>query len=168
MTEERKPLSGREYYALRELFGIVSLFNANADELQKRVQMIPGGWRDLRLITAVSEKLMGNLLKTVPHNKLAMIQRELTHTVCEVKVNMDVSGRKSENFCYVPDGALVRTVKRLMGYECLFCEKCENDVKRCPIRTDFEALYPWDFPLKGTSCPLSGLTIGEDADAQDE
>lgn len=159
---ERTPLSGREYYALRELFGMVSSFNNCAGDLEKRVKTIPGGWRDFRLLMTLSEKLMGKLLGTVPQKKLAMIRRELSHTTCEIKVTMDVSGRRAEGFSYVPDDALVNTVERVMNWECLFCEKRGADVKRCPVRKDLDALYPWDFPLKGETCPLAGMSIEKD------
>jgi len=161
---ERKPLSGREYYALREVFGMVSSFNKCAPDLEKRVRGIPGAWRDFRLLMVLSEKLMGKLLDTIPKKKLGQIKRDLTHTTCEVKVNMDVSGRMSETYCYVPDAALVSTVKRVMGWECLFCEKRGADVKKCPCRKELEALYPWDFPLKGETCPLAQMTFEEGAE----
>ena len=44
---DRFPLSGREYYALRELFGVVSTFNNCAGELDKRVRSIPGAYLSL-------------------------------------------------------------------------------------------------------------------------
>lgn len=165
---ERVPLSGREYYALREVFGMVSSFNKCAADLEKRVKRIPGAWRDYRLLMVLSEKLMGKLLNTIPQKKLGQIKRDLTHTTCEVKVGMDVGGRISETFCYVPDTALVNTVKRVMNWECLFCEKKDAEVKKCQCRKDLEALYPWDFPLKGETCPLAQMTIDESEDKEDE
>lgn len=85
-ADGRFHFSEREYYATRELFGIVSTFNKNAEQLERRVREIPGGWRDLKLIMAVSEKLMKGILRTIPKKKLAVIQKELTNT--EVLVNV--------------------------------------------------------------------------------
>lgn len=157
--KDRVPLSGREYYALRELFGMVSSFNKCAGDLEKRVKTVPGAWRDYRLLMVLSEKLMQKVLDTIPKKKLLQIRRDLSHTTCEIKVGMDVSGRRAEGFCYVPDDALVNTVERVINWECLFCEKRGSSVKQCPIRKDLEALYPWDFPLKGETCPLAQMSL---------
>ena len=65
-NKDRVPLSGREYYALRELFGMVSSFNVCAGDLEKRVKSIPDAWRDYRLLMVLSEKLMQKVLDTIP------------------------------------------------------------------------------------------------------
>ena len=85
-ADGRFHFSEREYFATRELFGIVSTFNKNAEQLERRVREIPGGWRDLKLIMAVSEKLLRGILRTIPKKKLAVIQKELLNT--EVLVNV--------------------------------------------------------------------------------
>ena len=41
-ADGRFHFSEREYYATRELFGIVSTFNKNAEQLERRVREIPG------------------------------------------------------------------------------------------------------------------------------
>ena len=85
-ADGRFHFSEREYYATRELFGIVSTFNKYAGLLEHRVREIPGGWRDLRMLMTVSEKLLKSILRTVPKKKLAAIQKELRNT--EVIVNV--------------------------------------------------------------------------------
>ena len=85
-ADGRFHFSERDYYATRELFGIVSTFNKCSGELERRVREIPGGWRDFRLIQTLSEKLLIGILRTVPQKKLAAIKRELDNT--EVLVNV--------------------------------------------------------------------------------
>lgn len=90
---DRFPLSGREYYALRELFGVVSTFNNCAGELDKRVRSIPGAYRDYRMIQSVAEKLVRKLLTTVPKNKLVQISKELKYTRIVVEVKPEITPR---------------------------------------------------------------------------
>lgn len=159
-SDGRLPFSEREYYALRQLCGAFSMADNHSDELKERVRLIPNGFRDLRLIVSMSEKLITNIMKTIPLKKLKLIQRELKNTVCEVKVNRDVTGRNSEGFCYVPEQAMVRTVERVIDYTCFGCEKCGREAKKCPVRLDIESLYPWDVVVKGDDpCPLSGAIL---------
>ena len=84
----RYSLSGREYYALRELFAAVDGFNRNACELEKRVRTIPNGYRDLRMLQSVSAKLMRDILETVPVKKLAQIRRELSSSEMILRVSL--------------------------------------------------------------------------------
>ena len=161
----RIPLTNREYYALREVFGIVNAFDKCSRDLKNRCQQIPGGWRDLRLICTKAEKLMGDLLHTVPYEKLRTMKAELGQITCEVKCVKDYTGRlKNEGFSYVPDEALSRVVARLIGYECLICEKSAKQGKRCPIFKDISDLYPWPMPPRGDRCPLAGLSAGLEED----
>lgn len=157
----RTPLTNREYYALREVFGIVNAFDKCSRELKRRCQQIPGGWRDLRLICAKAEKLMGDLLHTIPHEKLRAMKADLDQMTYEVKCVKDYTGRlKNEGFSYVSDEALSRVVARLIGYECFVCDKNAKQGKRCPIFRDITDLYPWPMPPRGDRCPLAGLSSG--------
>ena len=128
---DRFPLSGREYYALRELFGVVSTFNNCAGELDKRVRSIPGAYRDYRMIQSVAEKLVRKLLTTVPKNKLVQISKELKYTriVVEVKPEITPSRDDGNLLTYVPQRALERIMEKVVGYECFCCEKAGKDAR---------------------------------------
>lgn len=156
---ERMPLSNKEYYALREVFGIVNSFAKCEETLKTRCKMIPGGWRDLRLICTKAEKLMSDLLHTVPLKKLQSMRAEFEHTVCEVRVTKDYTGKAKENgFSYVPDRELERLVERIINWECTCCDKSAKQGKRCPIFKDIEALYPWPITAKTDRCPFAGCS----------
>ena len=110
----RYSLSGREYYALRELFAAVDGFNRNACELEKRVRTIPNGYRDLRMLQSVSAKLMRDILETVPVKKLAQIRRELSSSemILRVKPINPKENEYDDNLTYVPQQALERFAVR--------------------------------------------------------
>ena len=163
-ADGRFHFSEREYYATRELFGIVSTFNKCSGELERRVREIPGGWRDFRLIQTLSEKLLIGILRTVPQKKLAAIKRELDNTEVLVNVRRDVSPpsrEETDGFTYVSQRALERITQRVVDFECLFCQKKGVDAKRCLLRRDIEATYnfEYDCPAK-QGCPFQGATFG--------
>lgn len=154
---ERPPLSYREYRALRQLFGIVDAWDTQGSELKKRLKLIKGGWRDARLLMAVSERLLRKVCETIPMKKLAMIQKELNSTTCEITVRNTISPTHHEAFTYVEEEALERITDRAMEMECLFCAKCGKDARNCQLRKDIERLYMWDFPKikDGQPCHFS-------------
>ena len=85
-SEQKYPLSYREYTALRQLFGIAHIWNDKGHELEKRLKKIPNGWRDAKMIMATSEKLLIKVLETIPPEKIHQIKLELQNTWLEVVV----------------------------------------------------------------------------------
>ena len=160
-TSERTPLTSREYYAIREMFGIVSTYEKAMGHLEKRAKKLPGAWRDMHMISAKAQRLIAALLSTVPADKLKLVEKELDNTV----VNVDVVRRglpqpKTDAFTYVPQEALETLIGGIVQEQCLLCEKDKRQSKKCPWRIAIEATYPWELPeLHKEHCRFSGWTI---------
>lgn len=158
---DRTRLTHDEYYALRTIFGLVSGYETNLVTLEKRIKHIPGGWRDAKLIASLSAKLLTNILRTVPVDKLKMIQKELSHTEVFCKVNYDVTGKTktADGYCYVPEKPLESLVDEVIGYNCLICDKKGNEYKRCKFYKSMKELYPWDIDIfpEYKGCPFAQL-----------
>lgn len=157
----RWPLSWWEYYALRELFAAVDGFGRTAKDLEKRARSIPGGCRDLRMLRAVSAKLMRNILETVPVRKLEQIRMELEHSEMILRVR-PVNPQKEEyddNLTYVPQQALERICRKAIELECFCCEKKGKEAKKCQLRNDIQETYMFEYPDGGKECPFSGATF---------
>ena len=137
---ERPPLSYREYSALRQLFGMVVGWDEKGSELRQRLKLVPHGWRDARMLAAVSSRLLDGLLGTIPVKKLVMIRKELDNTWCEVTVRNSIAPVKKEMFTYVEQETLERVTDRAMELECMFCEKRGKDARKCQLRQDIEEL----------------------------
>lgn len=155
---ERVPLSYREYGALKYLFGLVSAFEVQSKELERRAHTIPYGWRDMRMLASVSARLLAKFARTIPEKKLRMIQQELRSTRVTIDVKNTVLPDNKEKFTYVPEETLNRLIKQAFDHECLFCEKAGADAKKCPLRADIEMCYMFDLPADGTACPFAGIT----------
>lgn len=65
----RYPLSHAEYQALRSIFGAKNALEQTHHDLERRVRLIPGGWRDFRLVMTLIDKLMAAVLGTIPQKK---------------------------------------------------------------------------------------------------
>lgn len=156
---ERTSLSGQEYYALRALMGVVSTFAVETRTLEKRLRKIKMGWCRAKLIEAVADKLLVELLKTVPPKKIAQIRQEIEHTRVEVSVTRDFTGNHKQTFTYVPNDALEWLEDKVVDMECMMCEKTSKESKRCQVRRNIEALYMYDFPDRGEVCPIAHMNI---------
>lgn len=113
------------------------------------------------MLMAVSENLLRKVCETIPAKKLAMIQKELHSTTCEITVKNTIVPTKKEAFTYVEEEALERITDRAMQMDCLFCEKCGKEARDCQLRKDVERLYMWDFPKikDGAHCHFAEGTV---------
>ncbi len=163
--EDRWPLSGREYFAIRQLFAIMSAYEHSITQLEKRAKAIPGAWRDLKMLSAKSENLIADLLSTVPANKLQQIQRELGSTTVTVEVKGAANSRLERgSFQYVPCEALEVLIQHMIDWECFTCEKCGKEAKNCKYRKVIEACFPYEMSFKDKEyCAYSGMNVQTEA-----
>ena len=151
----RYALSSREYTALQQLFGLVHA--SNNETLKARLQLIPGGWRDMRLIAAKSQALLEALFATVSFKKLHSIQRELNNTICEVKIKAP-SGH-SKDHVFISRTALVRLMERAIYTDCYLCEKTIKECKQCPLYQDLNDCFPYELAEpENPLCPFDGVS----------
>ena len=156
--DERWPMSGQEYYALKAIVGSISTLLNEQNQLKSRLKRIKGGWRDLKLIEAKEITLYEAILDTVPLRKLQQMEVELRNADVEIKLVRDVTGKHKPTFTYVPTEALEWLEEQVTDANCMLCEKSEKESRRCPIRRNIEALYAYDVPTH-KSCPLARMAI---------
>lgn len=158
----RYPLSEREYRALRKIFGLVTALLEAQPDLEARCRDIPGGWRDLRMLCAVSQGLMAKILRTVPKRKLGAIYQELDHTYTDVRVSYG-KPQEGTQYTWIPAAALETIRRQAIAVECYCCDKQGKDAKRCLLRQALLDTYHDEVPppTDGRGCPFAG-TIPED------
>ena len=154
--EKRIPLSNKEYYSLRNVFGIVNILDECLPMLRKRLELIDAQ-ADMELVQARFERVMAQILRTIPPNKLVTMRKDLNHMTCEVRIAYDYAKRDNREFTYCPTEAIDRLAKRVLDWECLSCDKCAKEAKKCPVFKDINDCYPWELPPNGDMCPLAGV-----------
>ena len=151
----RYPLSMKEYTALRTLFGAVNALDS--DTLKERCKLFPGGWRDLRCAYTLCQRLMEKLLCTIPAKKLLSMRRELTHTICEVKIR-PLSSSESDSVM-LDRKALIDLINRAIYMDCMLCQKTVKECKHCPLFKTIDACFPYDLiDPKDELCPFAGVS----------
>ncbi len=155
---ERTNLSGKEYYALRALMGIVSTFETELPPMEKRLRSVKMGWCHAKLIVGLADRLLDKVLATIPPKKLAQIRQELGHSRVEISVTPDYTGAHKTMFTYVPNDALEWLEDQVIDLNCLMCDKTDKESRRCPVRRNIEALYMYDFPER-KCCPIAHMNF---------
>lgn len=154
-ADGRIALSGREYTALRAIYGAVNALELYHGELERRCRGIKYGWRDLRCLVKLSERVLEEVLRTVPTKKLMQMKKDLEHTVCEVKTQ-GVVGQSQDDYMYVSDQKIVDLCKAATNITCFGCGIAQKDAKRhCQLYRTIQEVFPYDFDENGAGCPFA-------------
>lgn len=165
------PLSGNEYYAVREIFAVISAFETSMDYLKDRAKLKPGTWRDMKLVSTKSQSAVGELLRTVPLKKIEQIMIELKNTFITVDVRpvRGVKPPKRPDYVYVPAAALDGLIERVMDIDCFACEKRGREIKKCQLRALIEDTFPYAIPEPDNDgCKFCNCHISRDDMRYDE
>ena len=155
------PLGGREYYALRNLFGFIHGFREEAPKLKSRLEGIDR-WEMAMEALAKAEMIMKDILPTIPLRKRELMLKDLDNTTVEVKVIKDATGQEKPEYVYVKAKALDRMVNRVINDNCLCCDNTAKQAKKCPIRNDADDLFPWELKTNGELCTFAGTLITDE------
>lgn len=154
----RVALSSREYSAIRAIWGAVNALNLYHGELERRCKSYKNGWRDLRCLVKLSEKVMHQTLSTVPRKKLLQMRKELDNTICEIKTR-GISGCKDDGFMYVSEDTIINLCKAATDINCFGCEKTHSEARKsCQLYKDIQSIFNYDFD-ECKSCPLAGGVV---------
>lgn len=159
------PLSGNEYYAIREIFAVISALDSALGYLKDRAKLTPGTWRDLCAVMKLSQKALDQLLRSVPVKKLVQIKSDIERTVVsvEVKPPHGVGLPKDPDFVCIPAPTLDYLIGIVMDIECFACEKRGREIKKCPIRPAIEDTFPFEIPEpENDGCKFCNYHIDHD------
>ena len=155
---ERMPLSKKEYDVILSIWGAINNFSMCEEHLKSRAQMIPHGWRDLKLFLSLGKRINDGILATIPPNKLENMKIDLNNARCEVKIIKDFTGAaEKEGWYYTSVDALNKLTEIVINDHCFLCEKNRADSKKCEIFKLIDRQLPWEVPPRGDECPLKGM-----------
>ncbi len=100
-----------------------------AEQMKKRFQAIPHGWRDLRMLEAVLSNLIDDVLQTFPVEKLVSMQRMLPHMKYKLQCGATAS-KLNDDECIIAE----KDLDTLTAYAHEQCKLCvEENCNRCPL-----------------------------------
>lgn len=143
MTEEQKrntPVIRANKEEIGIVFGMLAAcqeFDKAEKMMYKRVKAIPNGWRDLRMVKAVINRLVDDLLATFPYEKLVSMQKMLPHMRYKVMFGAQAS-QIGKDECIINTDRL--NVLAMAAHD--KCKICfDGQCNRCALGKVFDSIY---------------------------
>lgn len=142
-------MNSRELHRF-ELIAVLDMqLHKGTEVLKNRLQTIPNGWRDYRMIATRLSRLVSQIYETLPTNRIRYME-----TLCaygEVLIRVRPAAKSDENIL-IPVSALKMLVNHAMAGTCTMCFKGRDEVKACKLRKALiEVAPPVDLTLG--ECP---------------
>ncbi len=147
------PVDSQELRTIEFMMALTARLKTGEKYMRDRLRTIPDGWRQYRLVEAVTDKLLDKVYDTVPTKTLIYLQKLSMQG--EVKVQFKPASRL-EDWYYVKDSDLKLIANTAMAATCAVCLKNEREIKQCKLRKTFQdVLIPPEIPKIG--CPYRDI-----------
>ena len=142
---EKKPLpvmrTNREDIDL--IFGLFAgmqeLMNVE-EKMEKRVRSIPNGWRDLKMLISVFDKLIKSLIETVPVEKCMSMNRMLPRMKFKIICGAQPSNLGDDE-CLISN----HDANVLATHAHEHCKMCfDQDCRRCALGKTLDSVMTYD------------------------
>ena len=146
--EKTKPNKAENFFMM-DLMILKNSLAVRMDAVKDRLKKVNRyGWRDLRLLFSLVDRIQSQLVQTMPESRLdyyAALARS-------GRYHLDIEGPvRQGRMVLISDIHLAQLCEAVMESECLMCLKTGNEVERCPIRQALlEVAPPTD--IIGYSC----------------
>lgn len=132
-------------------------------EMEGRFRSIPNGWRNLKMVISVLDKLLSDIMMTVPPEKLSSMSRMLPRMRFRVSCGVQASELDSEE-CIIAQ----RDADVLCTFAHEHCMMClDGDCNRCPLGKTLDSIMTYD--RDGQSWSMVSLSsVREGYDEEDK
>lgn len=113
---------------------------AYAENHSARLKAIPGGWRDMRMMMAVMDKLVRNIRQTIPPEKRAGV--DLTSRHIQYKLKLGKSAAQEQDAMLMSLQTLDALVLSAHEYRCRLCGKAT--CAGCPLCRALDNVLAFD------------------------
>lgn len=152
-------MNSKELHRFELLAALDVQLTSGQEPLKARLQTIPNGWRDFRMIGARLGRLIEQIYDTMPTNRVRYMQ-----TLCqygEILIRVKPAAKSDENLL-LPVSALRVLVNHAMSDHCTMCFLNRDEVKACKLRKALiEVAPPVDLTLG--ECPYRYVVENNDS-----
>lgn len=147
---ERIDMTSRELHAVEFLAALRSQMDKHGERLKPRLQNIPNGWRQYRLIQSALSSMIAALYDTMPYKQIKRIEDMMGYG--EVKIDIAPVAKHALGYLTVHEKDLAVIATAAMQNECLMCIKDGDEIKKCALRKALWEIAPPDDLVK-YGCP---------------
>lgn len=148
-------MRSKELHRLEYIVALDAQLHGGEEPLKGRLQGIPGGWDDYRMIRVKLSDLVRKLYETVPTSTLKHFHA--LEKAGEVVIRLKTIDARGKMSCMMTSD-LRMLINTCMADECAMCLKDTADIKACPLRKTLMNVAP---PVNkpGRECPYSEAAI---------
>lgn len=143
-------LNRHEFEAVRCLLGAVSYIARATDDLQKRLECIPGGRRRMAMARGQINAIANDLIGTMTVQQCKQLRNVMQDM--EMRMVPKLSG-KTNNVIMTKENAM--TLVDSAKSRCSMCTACEEDIRKCDLYKTFESVMPLEDYGDGLICPYA-------------
>ena len=148
--EECERLNRAEFEAVRCLLGAVSYTAHAKDDLQKRLECIPGGKQRMNMILGGLKAIADDVIGTVPKGQC----KQLRNTMQDMEMRM-VPKMASMSRNVILDKDVAKGLVDAAMEKCSGCVEGPEDGRNCALYRVLESFLPLDSYENGMLCPYS-------------
>lgn len=160
---DRIPLTNAEFMLVERL-GLANyqLEKCCTKEMEARLRAIPNAWRDWRLVTSATGRIVDKLLDTIPTKQLQRIVHIFEHGEVLIRERSFV---RSPQLITMPLDDLTFITEAAIKAQCRHCLRTGKEVKRCKLyRALIGAAPPDKLPRYGCGYQEIAQGLIEDED----
>ena len=148
--EDCKRLNRAEFEALRCLLGAVNYTAIARDDLQKRMEAIPGGKQRMNMTLGGLKAIADDLIGTVPRGQC----KQIRNTMQDMEMRM-VPKMASMSRNVILDKDIAKGLVNAAMEKCHGCVEDQEECRKCPLYKVLESFLPLDHYDGGMLCPYS-------------
>lgn len=133
-------VNSKEINAIFGVHAALSELKTASEQMEKRFRAIPNGWRDLRCTISILTKLCGELMRTVPPEKLGNLQ--LMSRRMKFKLILGPQAVKDVDECTIAMKDL-HTLAMCSYEQCKLCNNWEK-CNQCPLGQTLDRVLMYD------------------------
>lgn len=149
--DKRTDMNAKELQGVEFLAALCGQMGKHCDRLKPRLQSIPNGWRQYRMIQTALHRLLEDLYETMTVKGLLRIKNMMHYG--EVKISISPIERNALGYLVVHEKDMAVLTTAALQNECAMCIKDGEEAKRCDLRKAlWEIIPPETIPKYG--CPF--------------
>lgn len=152
--------NAREVHVIEFLAGLDAQLVEGQEILRDRLRLIPNGWRDFRLATKSTERVLDAVYNTLPNKTLIHMQKLAQNGQIVIRPKPTVKMHDDMQIVCADDLKLL--INTTISSECAICVKDAREQKKCKLRKTLMNIAPTAELRKDGLCAYIDVVAGNE------
>ena len=157
---QKMDVNARELHNLEFLAGLDAQLIQGGEILKERLATIPNGWRNFRLATATTQRVLDAIYETIPDKTMRHMRR--LRDCGQIVIRPRPMIKMPDDVQIVPTADLRTLINHVIEGECAMCVKDVAGQKGCELRKALMVLAPTGGVHKDGRCAYIDVVAGNE------